>query len=359
MGNVIKGEELGSYRRTLQTLKSRLRGDLSQMTDEALRLDNDGGTGNLSNVPLHMADLGTDNYDQEFTLELIENEQVTLDLVNEALGRMDQGTYGQCVECGDPITQAAAASDPVCTSLYPLCKEAGGWRMKGEGGVGLGRWVLFWTIALGGTAFDLLTKAIIFERVGPPPAPSVPIVPHILELHTSQNTGALWGFGSGLPHSSEVFAGLSVIAAILICYWLFFMGAASSAVLTVALALIMAGRWATATTAWLMDTSGISSIFTSMRSASIGPSSTSPTTCWSPGRPRWCSMPCVRRHPILSRLHSRHSRAQESPPSQPSGHILPERPALIRRNRAKTRTDAAVPGSSRLRASACTRSRYR
>ncbi len=61
--------------------------------------------------------------------------------------------------------------------------------MKGEGGVGLGRWVLFWTIALGGTAFDLLTKAIIFERVGPPPAPSVTIVPHILERHTSQNTG--------------------------------------------------------------------------------------------------------------------------------------------------------------------------
>ncbi len=112
MGNVIKGEELGSYRRTLQTLKSRLRGDLSQMTDEALRLDNGGGTGNLSNVPLHMADLGTDNYDQEFTLELIENEQVTLDLVNEALGRMDQGTYGQCVECGDPVSKQRLQAIP-------------------------------------------------------------------------------------------------------------------------------------------------------------------------------------------------------------------------------------------------------
>ncbi|MGO9462535.1 MAG: TraR/DksA family transcriptional regulator [Isosphaeraceae bacterium] len=112
MGNVIKGEELGSYRQTLQTLKSRLRGDLSQMTDEALRLDNGGGTGNLSNVPLHMADLGTDNYDQEFTLELIENEQVTLDLVNEALGRMDQGTYGQCVECGDPISKQRLQAIP-------------------------------------------------------------------------------------------------------------------------------------------------------------------------------------------------------------------------------------------------------
>jgi signal peptidase II len=112
--------------------------------------------------------------------------------------------------------------------------------MKREGGVGLGRWVLFWGIALGGAAFDLTTKAIIFERVGPP-GNSVPIVSPILELRTSHNTGALWGFGSTLPHSSEVFAGLSVVAAMLICYWLFFMGAASSTVLTVALALIMAG----------------------------------------------------------------------------------------------------------------------
>ena len=34
--------------------------------------------------------------------------------------------------------------------------------MKGEEGVGLGRWVLFWSIALGGTAFDLVTKSIVF-----------------------------------------------------------------------------------------------------------------------------------------------------------------------------------------------------
>ena len=67
MASVLKNEELVSYRRDASDLRSRLRGDLDQMTDEALRWDNAGGTGNLSNVPLHMADLGTDNYDQEFT----------------------------------------------------------------------------------------------------------------------------------------------------------------------------------------------------------------------------------------------------------------------------------------------------
>jgi len=112
MASVLKNEDLVSYRQVLQTIRSRLRGDLDQMTDEALRRDTNGGSGNLSNVPLHMADLGTDNYDQEFTLGLIENEQGTLELVNEALDRMAQGKFGQCVECGELISKPRLQAIP-------------------------------------------------------------------------------------------------------------------------------------------------------------------------------------------------------------------------------------------------------
>ena len=75
------------------------------MTDEALRRHQPDSSGNLSNVPLHMADVGTENYDQEFTLELIENEQGTLDEVYEALRRIDAGTFGRCEECSEPIAK--------------------------------------------------------------------------------------------------------------------------------------------------------------------------------------------------------------------------------------------------------------
>lgn len=107
--------------------------------------------------------------------------------------------------------------------------------------VGLGRWLLFWSIALGGAAFDLFTKSRIFEMVGEPPAPTVALIPGILELQTSLNPGALWGFGRSLPYSSQLFAGLSILAGLAICYWLFVRGAAASLGLTVALGLIMAG----------------------------------------------------------------------------------------------------------------------
>jgi len=105
MASAIKPEDLEAYRRTLLSIQARLRGDLEQMTDEALRRDQPESSGNLSNVPLHMADVGTENYDQEFTLSLIENEQGTLEQVHEALGRISAGTFGRCQECGEPIAK--------------------------------------------------------------------------------------------------------------------------------------------------------------------------------------------------------------------------------------------------------------
>ena len=105
MPNAAKTDELESYRSSLLTLRARLKGDLDQMTDEALNRGNGDGSGNLSNVPMHMADVGTENYDQEFTLGLIENEQETLEQVVEALARVDAGTYGTCQECGNPVAK--------------------------------------------------------------------------------------------------------------------------------------------------------------------------------------------------------------------------------------------------------------
>jgi RNA polymerase-binding transcription factor DksA len=112
MASTLKNDELEIFRQTLGGLRARLRGDLDQMTDEALRRNLANGSGNLSNVPLHMADVGTENYDQEFTLGLIENEQGTLELVNEALARLDAGKFGLCVECGDPIPKPRLQAIP-------------------------------------------------------------------------------------------------------------------------------------------------------------------------------------------------------------------------------------------------------
>lgn len=101
--------------------------------------------------------------------------------------------------------------------------------------------LIFWCLAIFGAVFDLWTKAVIFKKVGPPGSDPVSLVPNILELRTSYNTGALWGMGHNLPYSSLIFAGLSIFAAILIVWWLFSQGAAKDFWMTTALGLIMAG----------------------------------------------------------------------------------------------------------------------
>ena len=114
--------------------------------------------------------------------------------------------------------------------------------VKSEHSVPLSRVILFWAIALGGCAFDLTAKSYIFASVGPPELGSSRIlVPDILELRTSYNPGALWGFGRNVAYSPLIFAGLSVVAGLAICWWLFLRGGAKDLRYTIALALIMAG----------------------------------------------------------------------------------------------------------------------
>ncbi len=104
--------ETEAYRRHLLALRDRMTGDVTHLKDEALRGPNGDVSGNLSHTPIHMADLGTDNFEQEFTLGLVENEEHTLTEISEALERLRQGTFGRCEECHKEIGKARLQALP-------------------------------------------------------------------------------------------------------------------------------------------------------------------------------------------------------------------------------------------------------
>lgn len=112
----MKKAELLSYRDKLHALRARLRGDVTAMAEVALRKS--GMEGSESNgMPIHMAELGSDNFEQEFTLGLMEAEGDTLGMIELALERIDDGSYGRCVQCDGAIPKArlnAIPYTPVC-----------------------------------------------------------------------------------------------------------------------------------------------------------------------------------------------------------------------------------------------------
>jgi DnaK suppressor protein len=104
--------DMKAYKEQLLALRARLRGDVTRMANGALRKSRSESSGDLSSMPIHMADIGTDNFEQEFTLSLMENDEGTLGQIEIALERVEEGTYGQCEECGARIPKARLTAIP-------------------------------------------------------------------------------------------------------------------------------------------------------------------------------------------------------------------------------------------------------
>ncbi len=98
--------EMDSFRRLLLEIRHRLAGVVDNMEKEAMRKNRTDAAGDLSLMPIHMADIGTDAYEQEFTIGLIENSTETLREIDAALERIQNGTYGICQATQKPIGKA-------------------------------------------------------------------------------------------------------------------------------------------------------------------------------------------------------------------------------------------------------------
>ncbi len=102
-------KDLEQYRDALLAKRRELLGDVRSMESEALR---SSGASNLSSLPIHMADMGTDNYEQEFTLGLVEKDRVLLREINQALAKIQNGTFGLCEGTGKPIAKPRLEAQP-------------------------------------------------------------------------------------------------------------------------------------------------------------------------------------------------------------------------------------------------------
>ena len=100
--------EIGKFRDLLLAKRNEILGNVISMEDEALHRQRS----DLSNMPIHMADIGTDNYETEYTLGLVDSERKLMRDIDEALDRIENCTYGICEGSGKSIPKARLEAIP-------------------------------------------------------------------------------------------------------------------------------------------------------------------------------------------------------------------------------------------------------
>ena len=110
---IVRGEIFGSakvksewekFYRNLLELRERLIDQMNGLAKESAE--------EINSYSLHMADSGTDNFDRDFALSLLSSDQDALYEIEEALRRVEKGTYGTCELSGKPIPKARLEAIP-------------------------------------------------------------------------------------------------------------------------------------------------------------------------------------------------------------------------------------------------------
>ena len=118
----MKKSEVKPFKEVLLALRARLRGDVSTLANAALsKSGNASGSG--SSVPSHIADMGSDTFEQDNTILLMNNEGETLVQIESALERIEAGAYGFCTECSGKIPKMRLNAIPYTPHCVKCASE--------------------------------------------------------------------------------------------------------------------------------------------------------------------------------------------------------------------------------------------
>jgi DnaK suppressor protein len=117
--------EMEPFRHQLLELGRRLQCDFGSLADEVFCQTGVEANGNLSSIPVEgRAELGSDNYDEEVTISLLEKEGPRLGEINAALERINKGTFGRYEECSQEISRKRLQAIPFARRCIECARRA-------------------------------------------------------------------------------------------------------------------------------------------------------------------------------------------------------------------------------------------
>ena len=111
-------DDLEKFKDLLLVLRREVAGDIDNLENDAFATD-----GERVSVDNH-ADIGSDSFAQEFSLELLERDGETLGQIDEALDRIEKGTFGRCPLCNNWIRKERLKAMPYAKNCISCQREA-------------------------------------------------------------------------------------------------------------------------------------------------------------------------------------------------------------------------------------------
>jgi RNA polymerase-binding protein DksA len=118
----LNKKDLKRFEKKLLSERERLAKSLEKLEQSVLKRTQRESSGDLSAYSIHMADLGTDAIERENDLQVASVEGRLLIEINEAISRIEDGTYGSCETCGKSIDHNRLAVVPQAR-LCLKCQE--------------------------------------------------------------------------------------------------------------------------------------------------------------------------------------------------------------------------------------------
>ena len=105
MANRLSAEKRDKFKQLLQVKREALLKELEYLEDASLKSTITESTGDITAYSYHMADQGTDAMEREKAFHFASREGRFLYHLDQALRRIEDGTYGVCEECGTLIPE--------------------------------------------------------------------------------------------------------------------------------------------------------------------------------------------------------------------------------------------------------------
>ena len=115
-------KELAEFKKIILKRKDEILDEIKHISEDTLKKSQKEASGDISGYTYHMADVATDSYDREFSLGLASNGRRVFYELDDALKKIEDGTFGICEDCKSLIAKNRLKAVPYAR-LCVKCQE--------------------------------------------------------------------------------------------------------------------------------------------------------------------------------------------------------------------------------------------